>query len=46
MEVDEEKIIAMVSWLTPINLKELRGFFGFTGYYPIVKGCAQVAKEN
>ena len=30
---DPLKIQAIVDWLIPINLKQLRGFLGLTGYY-------------
>ncbi|XP_074374544.1 uncharacterized protein LOC141714951 [Apium graveolens] len=33
VEVDREKIEAMVEWPQPKNLRELRGFLGLIGYY-------------
>ena len=31
--VDPEKIRAIVDWLTPTNLTQLKGFFGLCGFY-------------
>lgn len=33
VETDPDKIEALKSWPTPRNLKELRSFLGFSGYY-------------
>lgn len=33
VRADPEKIRAMVEWLEPRNIRELRGFLGLTGYY-------------
>jgi hypothetical protein len=30
---DPSKVQVVVSWLTPKNIKQLRGFLGLTGYY-------------
>ena len=46
IEIDEDKKInALASWHEPTNVKTLRPFLGFTGYYRrYVKDYARIAK--
>lgn len=45
VEVDKDKVAAILDWKQPTNLKELRGFLGITGYYrKFVRQYAQLAK--
>lgn len=42
--VDKEKIKAMIDWPLPVNLRDLRGFLGLTGYYrKFIAGFARIA---
>lgn len=42
---DPSKVITMVHWPAPKNLKELRGFLGLTGYYrKFVKNYSLISK--
>lgn len=41
---DVQKIQAMVDWAEPVNLRDLRGFLGLTGYYrKFIARYAQIA---
>lgn len=45
VHTDPEKIAALTSWPRPSNMKELKSFLGFAGYYRrFVKGYSQIAK--
>ena len=45
IQPDPEKIAAVMTWPTPKNVKELRQFLGFTGYYRrFVKNYAQIVQ--
>ena len=42
--MDPDKVAAVLRWPTPVNLKQLRGFLGLTGYYRrFVKSYASLA---
>ena len=45
VETDPDKIKALTDWLVPHNIKTLRSFLGFTGYYRrFVKDYAKLVK--
>lgn len=45
VETDPEKIAALKTWPVPKNLRELRSFLGFAGYYRrFVKGYSNIVK--
>jgi hypothetical protein len=42
--MDKDKVQTVLEWPQPINIKQLRGFLGLTGYYRrFVKGYAAIA---
>ncbi|XP_020229083.1 uncharacterized protein LOC109810110 [Cajanus cajan] len=42
--MEKDKIQAVLNWPVPLNLKQLRGFFGLTGYYRrFIKSYASIA---
>ena len=45
IQEDPAKIAAVQNWPVPKNVKEVRQFLGFTGYYPrFVKGFAEIVR--
>lgn len=45
VQVDKDKVQAILEWPIPANLRELRGFLGMTGYYrKFVYRYAQIAQ--
>ncbi|KAL7844774.1 hypothetical protein SRHO_G00233130 [Serrasalmus rhombeus] len=45
IETDPEKIAALTTWPRPNNLRELKSFLGFTGYYRrFVKDYSKIAR--
>ncbi|MCG8048682.1 MAG: RNase H-like domain-containing protein, partial [Candidatus Thiodiazotropha endolucinida] len=45
VETDPDKLKALTSWPVPQNVKQLRSFLGFTGYYRrFIKDYARLAK--
>ena len=45
VETDPDKIAALSSWPEPTNVKQLRSFLGFTGYYRrFIKDYARIVK--
>ena len=45
VETDPDKISALASWPEPDNVKALRSFLGFTGYYRrFIRDYAKIVK--
>jgi len=44
VSMDSDKVVVVLQWLVPSNIKQLRGFLGLTGYYRrFVKGYVALA---
>jgi hypothetical protein len=44
VSIDPAKVQAVTNWLTPQNLKEVRGFLGFINFYcRFIKGFVHIA---
>jgi len=44
VSMEKEKIKVVLEWPVPINIKQLRGFLGLTGYYRrFIRGYASLA---
>lgn len=45
VETDPEKIVALTTWLKTTNIKELKSFLGFSGYYRhFIRDYAKIAR--
>ena len=45
IEVDSEKVEAVVFWKTPKNVTEIKSFLGLDGYYRrFIEGFSKIAK--
>ncbi|XP_014519802.1 uncharacterized protein LOC106776848 [Vigna radiata var. radiata] len=43
LSMDKDKVATVMDWSVPINIKQLRGFLGLTGYYKrFIRGYASI----